>query len=68
MDSDVNCSVLSDNEAREYISFSWYCEGILQVGNLDQIFHKVALSPDIMSGSLVSGKLSCSGLFYLTFK
>merc|ERR1719433_2361574 len=31
MDSGVNCSILTYNETREYISYSWYCEGIVQI-------------------------------------
>ena len=50
MDSDVNCSLLTYNETRDYISYSWYCEGIAQVGNFYQISHIVGLSPDIVSG------------------
>ena len=50
MDSDVNCSILTYNETREYISYSWYCEGIVQVGNFYLMPLKVGLSPDIMPG------------------
>ena len=43
LNSDVNCSLLTHNETIELISYSWYCEGIIQVRNFHIIAGLVAM-------------------------